>query len=490
MSSPRTARSATTTACGRSCAPTASARSPRRARRAGRRERFGLPDHDRPAVGPLRRQRRVARHPPAHDAVGPRHPGARRRAERVPPAARRRHPGHGAAPARRRRRSGGDGQLGRERAGEHRGVVRLPGRARGHRGPLRADRRTPSTACRSTPRACTSWPGGRPCPGARACTAWPRRCIPTRWRERRPARGVASRCDPEEPPAAELLAAMRVELNDALRDVQPAGQPCAGPVGAARRPMAPTSSATRAQTRWPAGACAGWTTAWRKSSGCRAPGGPVARRGRGAPRRARGRGAVAGLRRRCASTPGPSRSTRCASTVAPATCDVPPYNDNPFACFWGEKTWVTGVASTAAAGRLCRASGPSSGGAGLKRAQTMGSCRAAGPRRGALSDGPEFRPDPASRAICTLAGNTAPRVATLAAAAQPSGGPARRHRRARPARSGRSGSCGAARGWPRHDRREGLRADEVDDAAAAEHSGERHWGATAEASRRDCTVAA
>ncbi len=31
---------------------------------------------------------------------------------------------------------------------------------------------------RSTPRGCTSWPGGRASRGARACTAWPRRCIP------------------------------------------------------------------------------------------------------------------------------------------------------------------------------------------------------------------------------------------------------------------------------------------------------------------------
>ena len=50
---------------------------------------------------------------------GSRHPRARGRAERLPPAARRRHPGHGAAPARRRVGAGGDGQLGRERAGQH-----------------------------------------------------------------------------------------------------------------------------------------------------------------------------------------------------------------------------------------------------------------------------------------------------------------------------------------------------------------------------------
>ena len=38
------------------------------------------PDHHCPSVGALRRQRWLAGHPPAHDAVGPRHPRPRRRA--------------------------------------------------------------------------------------------------------------------------------------------------------------------------------------------------------------------------------------------------------------------------------------------------------------------------------------------------------------------------------------------------------------------------
>ena len=46
-------------------------------------------------------------------------------------------------------------------------------------------------------------------------------------------------------------------------------------------------------------------------------------------------------------------------------------------------------------------------------------CRGSRPQATArLSAGPALRPVPASRAICTLAGKTAARVATLAAAAQ------------------------------------------------------------------------
>ncbi len=70
--------------------------------------------HHRPALGSLRRQRWMAGHPPPHDAVGQRHPGARRRAQRLPPAACRRHLRHGPSVAGGGVRAGRDGQLGRQ----------------------------------------------------------------------------------------------------------------------------------------------------------------------------------------------------------------------------------------------------------------------------------------------------------------------------------------------------------------------------------------
>ena len=53
-------------------------------------------------------------------------------------------------PARCRRHAGHDGQLGRRRGGQHRGVVRLPLRADRGPGPVSPPPETPSTACRST----------------------------------------------------------------------------------------------------------------------------------------------------------------------------------------------------------------------------------------------------------------------------------------------------------------------------------------------------
>ena len=62
-----------------------------------------------------------------------------------------------------------------------------------------------------------------------------------------------------------------------------------------------------------------------------------------------------------------------------------------------------------------------------RAAQAMTSCRGSRPQaRARLSEGPGLRPVPASSAIWMLAGNTAARVATLAADAQ-------RVRRTRPA---------------------------------------------------------
>ena len=102
--------------------------------------------------------------------------------------------------------------------------------------------------------------------------AWPRRCTPTGWREHeRPGRGprsASSVCDPEEPPASELLAAMRAELNDVYETFSRLDNPPldAGRAAAARRRL--PRRATRAPRRWPGEGCAAWATAWRRSSGC------------------------------------------------------------------------------------------------------------------------------------------------------------------------------------------------------------------------------
>ena len=77
-------------------------------------QRFGCADDDRPPLRALRGQRRLAGHPPPHDVVGQRHPRARRRPERLPPAARGRHRRHGAPPACRGVGAGDHGQLGRQ----------------------------------------------------------------------------------------------------------------------------------------------------------------------------------------------------------------------------------------------------------------------------------------------------------------------------------------------------------------------------------------
>ena len=326
VSSTSTAPWATTTASGRSSAPTASARSRRKARRAGGR-RVRAPHDDRTPVRPLRGQRRLARHPPAHDAVGPCRPRARRHTERVPPAARRRHLRHGAAPRWRwprcpRSRSTGAGA---SRSASRNGAPtwpKSPGRRRAS-----SRRSTPSTVCRSTPPACTRWRAARRCPARGHATdgqgtpSRPRR-VSVRFRA----------ADPEERAAAELLAEMRAELTDVYETFTRLDNP----------PLAP------AELRAPGGvylvgydgndavageACDGSTTAWRRSSACtcgRRPGRA------GWPgrcwRRSKTRRPRSGTAPRW-STRAPSRSTWAASYRSAGYVEVPPYNENPFARF-------------------------------------------------------------------------------------------------------------------------------------------------------------
>ena len=98
------------------------------------------------------------------------------RAERLPADPLRRHRRDGAAAARDRRRAGDDGQLGRRREGQRRGVDGVPRRAD------RADaeaRDRPSSRWRassSTSTGCTSWSGMRRSAGRTACAGWSRRC--------------------------------------------------------------------------------------------------------------------------------------------------------------------------------------------------------------------------------------------------------------------------------------------------------------------------
>ena len=97
-------------------------------------------DDDRPPVRPVRRQRRLARHPPPHDVGRDGGSGPPRQAQRLSPAARRRHRRHGPAPPRRGLGTGHDGELGWERSGEHRGVVHVSRRPGRRRAAVRDDR--------------------------------------------------------------------------------------------------------------------------------------------------------------------------------------------------------------------------------------------------------------------------------------------------------------------------------------------------------------
>ncbi len=141
------------------------------------------PHHHRPPVGPLRRPGWLAGHPPGDDAQRQRHPRPRRRPQRLPPAARGRHRRHAAGLGRGRRHAGHHRQLGRRGSRQHRRVVHLPGRAHRSRRPRSPPPPRPSTACRSTSPACTSWWARRRWRGGTASAGWwppgTRSCCPT-----------------------------------------------------------------------------------------------------------------------------------------------------------------------------------------------------------------------------------------------------------------------------------------------------------------------
>jgi GNAT superfamily N-acetyltransferase len=144
------------------------------------------------------------------------------------------------------------------------------------------------------------------------------------------------RCDPEEPPASELLAEMRAELNDVYETFSRLDNPALSPD----------------ELRPPDGA---YLVGYEGSSAV--AGGGLRRLDNGVAEikrmfvrpGARSRGvaralldALEGAARelgyeRVRLDTGPKQQHGLALYRSAGYVDVPPYNDNPFACFWGEK---------------------------------------------------------------------------------------------------------------------------------------------------------
>jgi len=143
-------------------------------------------------------------------------------------------------------------------------------------------------------------------------------------------------CDPEEPPASELLAATRAELNDVYETFSRLDNP----------PLAP------AELRAPGGA---YVVGYEGEQAV--AGGGVRRLAEGVAEikrmyvrpSARSRGVAAALLAAledaaralgytCARLDtGPKQPHALRLYRSAGYAEVPPYNDNPFACFWGEK---------------------------------------------------------------------------------------------------------------------------------------------------------
>jgi len=155
----------------------------------------------------------------------------------------------------------------------------------------------------------------------------------------RPGRWPAlrfERCDPEEHPASELLAAMRAELNDAYETMSRLDNP----------PLTP------AELRPPGGA---YLVGYEGESSV--AGGGLRRLGDGVAEikrmyvrpAARSRGTAAALLASLERTAlslgyaavrldtGPKQVHAQRLYRASGFVEVPPYNDNPFACYWAEK---------------------------------------------------------------------------------------------------------------------------------------------------------
>jgi GNAT superfamily N-acetyltransferase len=144
------------------------------------------------------------------------------------------------------------------------------------------------------------------------------------------------RCDPEEPPAAELLAAMRVELVDAYDNASRLDNPALLPAE-----LRPPGGAYYAAFEGPVAVAGG---------GFRKLGDGLAEIKRMYVRpEARSRGLAAELLRtlegaiaelgyeRARLDTGPKQPHAQRLYRAAGYVEIAPYNDNPFACFWGEK---------------------------------------------------------------------------------------------------------------------------------------------------------
>jgi GNAT superfamily N-acetyltransferase len=144
------------------------------------------------------------------------------------------------------------------------------------------------------------------------------------------------RSDPEEPPASDLLAAMRVELNDAYETFSRLDNP----------PLEP------AELRLPGGSyLVGYEDATAVAGGgLRRLSGDTAEVKRmyvrpGARSRGLARALLAALEddarslgyARTRLDTGPKQVHALALYRSAGYVEVPAYNDNPFACFWGEK---------------------------------------------------------------------------------------------------------------------------------------------------------
>ena len=224
-----------------------------------------LPDHDRPALRSLRGQRRMAGHPPAHDVVGQRHSRPRRRARA---STTRLHADDIFAMVPRLLAAASVPAVtvnwgGSEPVSIEEWCTYL-GELTGVDGTLRSDR---TDHRQRADRHDAHARGGGPHDGALA--------------RRHAAHGAGAasgqggvsgirfeRWDPEEPPASELLAEMRAELNDVYETFNRLDNPPLSPDELRGRRAGRTSSATTGAQRRPAVVCADSTTAWRRSSGC------------------------------------------------------------------------------------------------------------------------------------------------------------------------------------------------------------------------------
>ena len=147
-------------------------------------------------------------------------------------------------------------------------------------------------------------------------------------------------CDPEELPASELLAAMRAELIGAYDNASRLDNPPLLPGGAAcaRRRLLRRVRGPRGRGGW--GAAATRRRRGGNQADVRAARGAVARRGgRTAAQRSRRRPGRWATRAPRLDT-GPKQVTAQRLYRGAGYAEIAPYNDNPFACFWGEKRLV------------------------------------------------------------------------------------------------------------------------------------------------------